>query len=601
MFEYSYCIIVYCFQCTKSTYTEATNFVLKGLLFVIKLRLFVVLLAVWIVFLFNIERIDALSINLPTTLYVIAAIGIVPTLLFPATGQIRFEIIAIPVAAVYVLLRSLDVLTVLPAAVPGIVTETIILLITLWIGRRITINLEGFEAIVDDVVFDIESDRILGMNEGEQTVNNELFRARRYERPVSVIFIKLPSVGRLRRIHSKSTTFQYQLALEQKYYKTRIARIVESMVYQVDILVWYGDNLVICLPETVKEQADKLATQISDIINSSVILQVPMGTATFPSDGLIYRDLVATAKSNIKDYNTKDSEDDFGNNHPELKDDPLTITISSRENVVEQPSLSAFSKIREELQSFVAFLTNDIQLMPHHSGTNASPTEYMLYYDPDYWVNRIPYQSSSSRYIYDYVKRLIDLLAVILLSPFVLIIGACVAIAIKLDDNGPLFYSQKRTGLGGHKFKMYKFRSMVVDADKRLKELGVTVNERKETVDAEGNKLEYDPRITRVGRFIRKTSLDELPQLWNVFVGDMSLVGPRPTSFGIDKYQLFHTQRLNVKPGITGLWQIHDRGDTDFDNRLVWDIKYIDKYSLIMDVNILFRTVSVVLKNKGAS
>ncbi len=132
---------------------------------------------------------------------------------------------------------------------------------------------------------------------------------------------------------------------------------------------------------------------------------------------------------------------------------------------------------------------------------------------------------------------------------------------------------------------------MIPNADQRLQELGVRVNERGETINEQGEKLEDDPRITRIGKILRKTSLDEFPQLWNVLRGDMSLVGPRPTSFGVDKYSLLQTQRLSVKPGITGLWQIYDRGDTDFDNRLIWDIKYIEKISLSLDLELLIRTV----------
>ena len=195
---------------------------------------------------------------------------------------------------------------------------------------------------------------------------------------------------------------------------------------------------------------------------------------------------------------------------------------------------------------------------------------------------------------------MIDVALVLAVMPLVLPIGGLLAGLIWLQDRNSPFYAQSRTGLGGHTFKMYKFRSMIVNADQRLAELGVHCNERGETVDEQGNKLENDPRITRIGRILRKTSLDELPQLWNVLKGEMSIVGPRPTSFGVDKYRLLHTERLSVKPGITGLWQIYERGETDFDNRLIWDMKYIDKMSLVLDFKIMVRTALKVFRDRGA-
>src|SRR5690606_17007572 len=194
----------------------------------------------------------------------------------------------------------------------------------------------------------------------------------------------------------------------------------------------------------------------------------------------------------------------------------------------------------------------------------------------------------------------IDILLVLLSLPCTVPVGLIIALAILIEDGRPIFFVQKRTGYGGQVFKMYKFRSMIPNAEARMKELGVRVNERWETINERGEKLEDDPRITRVGKVLRQTSLDELPQLLNVLMGHMSIVGPRPTSFGLNSYTLLHTQRLSVKPGITGLWQIYDRGDTDFNNRLIWDIKYIEKFSLILDAQICIRTFLRVLKQHGA-
>jgi lipopolysaccharide/colanic/teichoic acid biosynthesis glycosyltransferase len=573
----------------------------------VKLRVYILLLVLWVVALFNIERIDSLQLDIPSSLYVVTAIALLPTVLFSAAGQLRFEYVSIPIIVVYVALRYFGLISAQEFGVQPVVIESVVILFTLWLAHKISGNLESYESVVDEIVFEAKSNRILSMTEGEQAVNDELFRARKYERPVSFIYVKLPSIERLRRIHPE--TLQYQLTLEHRYYQTRIARIIESIVYRVDIMVWYGDNLVICLPETSSEEAAKLAVQITEIIKSSIILEVPMGIASFPTDGLIYTNLLVHAQGNLKVYldddDDKPSDDDDFNALPEALDDPMTMTISSRAELQAVQSLRAlelnkFHLWLRDIQRFAANLFQDIDFTPTVRYEEVAESQHRLYHNPDYWVNRIPHQSHSSRLIYHRVKRFMDISAVLAVSPLLVPLTLIIALAIKLEDGGSVFYSQNRTGLGGNQFKMYKFRSMVPNADKRLKELGVTFNERNETVDANGNKLTRDPRVTRVGELLRKTSIDELPQIWNVLVGDMSVVGPRPTSFDVDKYNLYHTERLSVKPGITGLWQIHDRGDTDFDNRLVWDIKYIDKFSLVMDLNILLRTVNVVIAKKGA-
>ena len=169
------------------------------------------------------------------------------------------------------------------------------------------------------------------------------------------------------------------------------------------------------------------------------------------------------------------------------------------------------------------------------------------------------------------------------------------ALAIWIDDPGPIFFVQMRTGKGGRRFPMYKFRTMVKDAEEKKKELA-HLNE----LTWPDFKITNDPRITRVGRILRKTSLDELPQVFNVLKGDMSLVGPRPTSFDSSTYSLWHTERLEVLPGITGLWQVSGRSSLDFDERLRLDIEYIERRSLWLDIQILFRTVAAVFTQRGA-
>jgi len=192
-------------------------------------------------------------------------------------------------------------------------------------------------------------------------------------------------------------------------------------------------------------------------------------------------------------------------------------------------------------------------------------------------------------------KRVIDVVVCVLLLVVVIPALAACALAIALDSAGPIFFAQERTGRDGRRFRMLKLRTMVADAEERKAALAHL-----NTLPPPDFKIPNDPRITRVGRFLRATSLDELPQLFNVLRGDMSLVGPRPTSFSADSYDLWHTHRLDVAPGITGLWQIEGRNVTTFDERLRLDVQYIRRRSLWFDLQLLARTVLVVLRRSGA-
>ena len=195
-----------------------------------------------------------------------------------------------------------------------------------------------------------------------------------------------------------------------------------------------------------------------------------------------------------------------------------------------------------------------------------------------------------------YLKRLIDILMsgalLIVLSPFFLVI----AILIKMTSEGPIFYEWNVVGFNKKPFRSWKFRTMVIDADE-MKEKLTDLNEMKGPVF----KIKNDPRITKVGRFLRKFSLDELPQLWSVFKGDMSLVGPRPAfPHELGKYESWHRRKLSIKPGITCLWQISGRNNiNDFDEWARLDLQYIDNWSLWLDLKILFKTAGVVLIGTG--
>jgi exopolysaccharide biosynthesis polyprenyl glycosylphosphotransferase len=194
-------------------------------------------------------------------------------------------------------------------------------------------------------------------------------------------------------------------------------------------------------------------------------------------------------------------------------------------------------------------------------------------------------------------KRTMDIIGAIVGLILTSIIFLVVAIAIKLEDpKGTVFFSQTRVGKNGKEFKMYKFRSMVSDAEERLKDL-LKYNE---TTGAMF-KMKNDPRVTKVGRFIRKTSIDELPQLWNVLKGDMSLVGPRPPlPREVEQYTEYDKQRLLVTPGCTGLWQISGRSNVGFKEMVELDLQYIRNRSILLDIKIIFKTVLVLFGSKDA-
>jgi exopolysaccharide biosynthesis polyprenyl glycosylphosphotransferase len=193
-------------------------------------------------------------------------------------------------------------------------------------------------------------------------------------------------------------------------------------------------------------------------------------------------------------------------------------------------------------------------------------------------------------------KRTFDLtaagLGLLVLTPLL----ALVALAVKVDSNGPIFYGQTRVGRGNRPFRIWKFRTMVANAEELRAEL-----EAQNQADGPLFKIDHDPRITRVGRLLRKTSIDELPQLWNVLRNEMSLVGPRP---GLPSEAIHWDaelrERLRVKPGITGMWQVHGRSNASFDEYARLDLYYVHNWSLLVDIGILARTVPTVLWSKGA-
>ena len=199
--------------------------------------------------------------------------------------------------------------------------------------------------------------------------------------------------------------------------------------------------------------------------------------------------------------------------------------------------------------------------------------------------------------LYEVSKRALDIIAsflgLIILSPILLI----VAILIKLESKGPALFSQSRIGLSGKQFKMYKFRSMVQNAEE-LKDKLAKQNE----MSGPMFKMKDDPRVTKVGKFIRKTSIDELPQLLNVLKGEMSLVGPRPSlPKEVEKFESWILRRLDVKPGLTCYWQVSGRNNIDFYDWMKLDLKYVDERGFWLDIKLIFKTVGVLFGDDNAS
>ncbi len=197
-----------------------------------------------------------------------------------------------------------------------------------------------------------------------------------------------------------------------------------------------------------------------------------------------------------------------------------------------------------------------------------------------------------------FIKRVMDIVGSVVGLFFMLIAFVIFAPIIKIQSPGPVFFKQPRVGRNGRRFNLYKFRSMYNDAEERKKEL---MDQNK--IDGNMFKLDNDPRVTPIGRFMRKYSIDELPQFWNVLKGEMSLVGTRPpTEDEFELYQAHHRARLGIKPGITGMWQVSGRSDiTNFEEVVALDTQYISNWNLSMDLRILFKTIMVVIKGQGAS
>lgn len=217
-------------------------------------------------------------------------------------------------------------------------------------------------------------------------------------------------------------------------------------------------------------------------------------------------------------------------------------------------------------------------------------------------INIMKKEKTNKKVLYKLTKRIIDIIGsiigILILIPTTLIIY--LARKVLKEDKGPLFYEQLRYGKNGKVFRLYKFRSMCIGADKKLKEYLENNDEAREEFE-KTHKLQNDPRITKIGNFLRKSSLDELPQMINILKGDMSFVGPRPVvEKEVEEYGTNKDKFLSVRPGLTGYWQVNGRSNTTYEERMKMELYYVDNCSLWLDIKIFFKTFITVFKKEGA-
>lgn len=222
-------------------------------------------------------------------------------------------------------------------------------------------------------------------------------------------------------------------------------------------------------------------------------------------------------------------------------------------------------------------------------------------------VQTAPIRTISINSNYLRAKRILDVTFTLLIAPFILVVGVVIAICIKLNSKGPVFFRQKRIGQDGVPFEMLKFRSMYVNSDERAHREKILKYMNGEKLNNDGNstmsyKDTHDPRITAVGRFIRKTSLDEIPQFWNVLTGKMSLVGPRPPlPYEVEIYSPHEWLRMAGRPGLTGFWQVYGRSRVSFQDMVEMDIEYLEQQSLWKDIKLIFLTIPVMVFARGGA
>jgi exopolysaccharide biosynthesis polyprenyl glycosylphosphotransferase len=287
----------------------------------------------------------------------------------------------------------------------------------------------------------------------------------------------------------------------------------------------------------------------------------------------------------------------FENNGQKIVADLDNFPAYLRNHIVDEVFICTSLKSQYESTADLLSACEEQGITVHMDRNIFTPTITAMhhnYQEEDRWLSiSHRYTGSHSQDLKRAIDIAISMVALILLAPLFLIAAGL----IKLDSNGPVFFSQQRIGLNKRRFKMYKFRTMGVGAEAKQDDL-----ESQNEVSGPVFKISKDPRITRIGKILRSTSIDELPQLINVLNGDMALVGPRPLP--VRDYEGFeqdwHRRRFSVKPGITCLWQVEGRSDTSFDEWMQMDLRYIDQWSIWLDIKILFKTIPAVIRGSGA-
>ena len=565
-----------------------------------RFRFVLLILVLWLIILFNIERpeVGGVGIEISSLVYVLASLITFVVITLPDLSQANFLRVFIPIVTIYALGKLIVGYSVNPSIFFYVtISEIVILFVTTVVARLTSHTFLNMEIAVEDAVLEKDSLRTLTMDQGEEVIGVELFRGRRYGHTVAIIHLGLNWLPEMQ--PNADERFDFRHVLKRRYIQGQVAQHTQDILFRGDITAWHNGNLVICLPGSSFEAAQKNARELHEHLAKQLGIDLHMGISLFPVDGLIYDDLVNIAIDTMRSYSTNKILDS-SLNPPFLDTDATgrlgrTGSLSGEAAAYQPPFVQSLIQATQNMLTSPEVITlNYDEILPRPATVN----------DPSAWVDELPSQSGSSKAIYRQIKRLMDIGLVLLAMPLILPLLIVVVVLVYLDSGSPIFFSQTRTGLGGRRFKMYKFRTMVPDAEALLKDLAVQGLAK---VDSRGKlleplKMERDPRVTRMGRILRKTSLDEIPQLFNVLRGDMSLVGPRPTSWDLQNYNMFQTERLNVRPGITGLWQVYSRGNTDFDIWLQWDVKYVDKMSLYLDIRLLIATVMRVLvkRQKGA-
>ncbi|MDD3138270.1 MAG: sugar transferase [Lachnospiraceae bacterium] len=323
------------------------------------------------------------------------------------------------------------------------------------------------------------------------------------------------------------------------------------------------------------------------------------------ADGAKLSEILAQFESDtLRDYQVVAVGQIEESSIPTLTNESGILLINGREDIIRMAKVIALDEVFLWLGSYDKKMTatligefSEMGITCHHILDLVSPIDGIKSIEAfgDYTALSYRFYQSSVRDLF--AKRLMDLAGGLVGILITLCLLPFIALAIKSESKGPIFFRQLRIGKNGRRFYLYKFRSMYLDAEQRKKDL-MAQNE----MSGYMFKMKDDPRITKVGKFLRNTSLDELPQFFNILKGDMSLVGTRPPTVDeFEKYQLHHRKRMAIKPGLTGMWQVSGRSDiTDFEEVVALDTKYIEEWSIGLDVKILFQTVAVVFGRRGS-